>query len=141
MAIFVPGIPRPQGSKRHVGNGRMIEASKYVDEWRKHVSVTVAMEWNEDRFLDPTTPVKVHLNFRMPKVKKPKAYAHVVRPDIDKLARAVLDAITGLVFWDDSQVVQLLVTKCYDQEPGVVIRVSQSGNECPNGDGVYWCKP
>lgn len=139
--IFVDGIPRPQGSKRHVGGGRMIEASKYVDEWRKHVSVQVAMEWNDDRFLDKHTAVKVHLNFRMPRPKTVDALHHVVRPDIDKLARAVLDAITGLVIYDDSQVVQLLVTKCYDQRPGVVIRVSQSYNECPNGDGVYWCKP
>jgi Holliday junction resolvase RusA-like endonuclease len=52
----------------------------------------------------------------------------VSRPDIDKLARAVLDAMTGPIIYDDAQVVRLLVTKCYDLNPGVVIDVSQSGN-------------
>jgi len=27
--LFVPGAPAPQGSKRHVGNGVMVEASKH----------------------------------------------------------------------------------------------------------------
>ena len=37
--IFIPviGIPAPQGSKRHVGNGIMIENSKRVKPWRQDV--------------------------------------------------------------------------------------------------------
>lgn len=34
---FVPGIPRPQGSKTRNANGSMREASKYVKEWRTSV--------------------------------------------------------------------------------------------------------
>ena len=38
IEFWVEGIPRPQGSKRHVGNGRMVEASKHTAGWRKAVS-------------------------------------------------------------------------------------------------------
>ena len=32
--------PAPQGSKRHVGGGRLIEASKRVKPWRQAVAAT-----------------------------------------------------------------------------------------------------
>jgi len=34
----VPGIPAPQGSKRHVGGGRMVESSRSLPEWRASVA-------------------------------------------------------------------------------------------------------
>ncbi|QDH92357.1 RusA-like resolvase [Gordonia phage Spooky] len=39
--IWIPGIPAPQGSKRHVGNGILIESSKRVGPWRAVVALTV----------------------------------------------------------------------------------------------------
>ena len=42
-----------------------------------------------------------------------------VTPDLDKLVRSVLDALTGVCFEDDRQVVGLLVTKRYAGETPV----------------------
>ena len=36
FAVF--GLPAPQGSKRHVGEGRMVESSKRVKPWRRQVA-------------------------------------------------------------------------------------------------------
>ena len=47
-----------------------------------------------------------------------------VRPDIDKLARAVLDALTGIVWVDDDQVVELVCRKRWWVEGGVRIQVA-----------------
>src|SRR5258707_1026874 len=45
---------------------------------------------------------------------KPSApRAPVTKPDIDKLARSTLDSLTGLVFDDDSRIVQLVLRKEY----------------------------
>ena len=41
------------------------------------------------------------------------------RPDVDKLTRAVLDALTGIVYVDDCQVVSLLAQKEWGTSPGV----------------------
>lgn len=53
---FVPGIPRPQGSKTRNGNGSMREASKYVKAWRTDVAATALyrrMEMRIDQFDGP----------------------------------------------------------------------------------------
>lgn len=49
-----------------------------------------------------------------------------VHPDIDKLTRAVLDALTGICFEDDRQVVGLVVAKrySYDIPPGMACSVT-----------------
>jgi len=49
-----------------------------------------------------------------------------VTPDIDKLARALLDALTGVVFVDDRQVSTLVVHKRYaarEEAAGVTVGV------------------
>jgi Holliday junction resolvase RusA-like endonuclease len=43
------------------------------------------------------------------------------RPDVDKLARAVLDALTGVLYRDDGQVVTLDVTKRYGEQDGMTV--------------------
>lgn len=124
-SFFVPGMPAPQGSKRHVGKGRMVEDSKRVPAWRKQVSRVA-------RVFGPrlgTAPVAVTLEFVMPRPKawgKMRADPMVQRPDVDKLARAVLDGLTGFCFDDDSQVISLVATKrraAFAEMPGVRITV------------------
>lgn len=59
-------------------------------------------------------PVSVRLDFVMPRPKSaPRRFTPpaVKRPDIDKLSRAVLDALTGICWHDDSQVIALTATK------------------------------
>lgn len=108
--VFVPGRPAPQGSKRHLGNGIMVEASKAVKPWR--VDVAWAVRAHFPTPLDG--PVRLELEFVMPRPKsapKRSTPPAVKRPDLDKLARAVLDAITGVVVSDDSQIVELVASK------------------------------
>ena len=134
--IFVEGLPIPQGSKRHVGNGRMIESSAKLRPWRATVSkAVVAANWPDHPIL--TEAVRVVLTFVMPRPKyhyrtgqhsddlKPNAPTHhTVPPDVDKLARAVLDALTDAGAWrDDAQVASLEAYKEYGSKPGVLIRV------------------
>lgn len=127
ISYFVPGSPAPQGSKRHVGNGRMIESSKAVGPWRERVALASHAEMKGGAML--TGAVRVSLDFALPRPKstpKTKTPPAVKRPDLDKLARAVLDAITGTILADDSQVVSLRCTKhisAIDETPGAFIEV------------------
>lgn len=45
------------------------------------------------------------------------------KPDWDNIGKAVCDALNGLVWKDDSQIVHATVEKYYDEEPRVVIGV------------------
>ena len=56
--------------------------------------------------------VSVCFHFLMPKSAK-RRDVHTVKPDIDKLLRAVLDALTGICYEDDSQVTNVTATKAY----------------------------
>jgi len=130
LSFDVYGLPAPQGSKRHVGNGVMIESSKRVKPWRAAVEVA-AREAIEGEWEPFTGPLALTLTFYLPRPKahygtgrnasvlKPDAPKWVsVRPDIDKLARSTLDALTTSGVWvDDSQVAHLTARKLYANTP------------------------
>jgi Holliday junction resolvase RusA-like endonuclease len=127
FSLFIPGRPRPQGSKLAYGSGtRMVESSPHVKPWRADIRHHVLAERPEGWPLDE--PVTLRLQFRFQRPKNhlsargglvPSApYYHVLRTgDVDKLARAALDALTSVLFADDAQVVCLVVTKAY-ADPG-----------------------
>lgn len=124
--FFVPGVPRPQGSKDHVGGGRMVESSKGLNEWRWRVGLA-ANQARAGRPLYPSAMV-VALDFVMPRPKYMANKAtppHTVPPDLDKLIRGVLDALTGTMLVDDALVVKFRDTgKRYAapaEPPGVSI--------------------
>jgi crossover junction endodeoxyribonuclease RusA len=146
VVIRVSGRPAPQGSKRHVGNGRMVEMSKAVGPWREAVRAETQLEmWTQGRGGSPLEgPVSVRLRFWLARpvshygtgrnraVVKPSAPRRPAgRPDVDKLARAVLDGLTmGGAFADDSQVVDLQASKWYVADgdaAGCVITVEVPG--------------
>lgn len=49
----------------------------------------------------------------------------VKRPDLDNVAKAVLDALNGLAYQDDSQIVSLTVSKFYDLQPRVELTIQE----------------
>jgi Holliday junction resolvase RusA-like endonuclease len=80
-------------------------------------------------------PWRVSMSFRM---QRPAGhygqhgvaprYVHACpsrRPDLDKLVRAVMDALTMRVWRDDGQVVAISASKRYSDQPGCTIVVSR----------------
>lgn len=103
----------PQGSKRHVGNGRMIEqAGANLTAYRQHVA-TIARTKLRNPQTGPVT-IRCVFEFARPKTHylrdqvrdtAPEHCYPAKRGDIDKLLRSTLDALTGVWFVDDAQVV------------------------------------
>ena len=141
LTVRVDGTPRPQGSKRHVGHGVLIEMSKDLAPWRQAISWHTRAALNGGGTFLPAGPVWVNMQFFL---ARPKGHYGVGRnlgyvkasappypagrPDVDKLARAAMDGLTiGGAFTDDSQVVELLTVKRWADPatpPGVWITVS-----------------
>lgn len=48
-----------------------------------------------------------------------------VKPDLDNVAKAVLDALNGIAYDDDSAVVQLIICKSYAYPPCVVVALEE----------------
>lgn len=130
LDFFVPGRPAPQGSKRHVGNGILVESSKALAPWRTTVAWHAAQVYRAAP-LDGALTVQVEFVMPRPKSlpKRQPTPPHTKKPDTDKLIRGVLDALTGVVWRDDSQINDLHPTKRYaelDEQPGARIRVMPS---------------
>lgn len=51
----------------------------------------------------------------------------VKKPDCDNIAKAVLDGLNGVAFLDDSQAVQLFITKAYALQPRVEVIIEETG--------------
>lgn len=110
--VFVPGTPRPQGSHRAFvvkGFARVVEDNKKTNPWRADIHAATRAVTGPV-IVYPTEPVALVLVFVMPRrAAEPKRVtpAHVRKPDVDKLARAVLDALAGLIYTQDQQVTDL----------------------------------
>lgn len=145
IVFYAEGVPAPQGSKTHVGGGRLIESSRQVGPWRDTVR-RAAIEAMAGR--PPIEgPVYLVQVFALPRpkshygtgrnarrVKRGAPALPSTRPDLDKLVRAVGDALTGVCYRDDAQVVNLCAAKYYVAPsgtlsvPGVQIRVHGEGH-------------
>lgn len=142
MSFFVPGQPRPQGSKRWLPNGAMKEAGeKNLRPWRSAVTYEAQAEMRKVGLSKIEGPVFVIVDFHFsrPKshfgtgrnagvLKTAAPFFYRSQPDIDKLERAVLDAMTDAGVWsDDAQVATLHATKVYADLPGARIEVGRVG--------------
>jgi Holliday junction resolvase RusA-like endonuclease len=143
MKFFVQGIPVPKGSAKAfviktkaTGKLRAIVTQDNREKqkpWASMIGVT-AQQLNQPMI---DGPVSLSLAFILPRPKNHfgtgknaavlKASAprwHVSKPDLDKLTRCVKDALTGVIWHDDSQVAQLgNVSKTYGDVPGVLIGI------------------
>ena len=139
VAFDVAGLPVPQGNLRAgliAGRARIINSGpKFgpLHAWRGAIATEARAATHELL----AGPVEVRVTFRLPRPAGhsgkrgllASAPAFPVRkPDADKLGRALLDALTGVVFLDDAQVVDLVVRKRYadiGQQPGAAVEVSE----------------
>ena len=135
--ITVHGTPAPQGSKRHVGHGIMVESSRRLPAWRTLVTDAA---WAA-RAGAPTISGPVRLTatfgFRRPRSHfRTGRFAELLRADappfptgrnigdLSKLIRAVEDALTDAGVWhDDDLVVAIVADKDWWPQPGATIRV------------------
>lgn len=128
VAFTVPGSPAPQGSKRHVGRGILVESSKAVGPWRERVALAAHNAMNGQALLPG--PITLTLAFVLPRPKsapKRSTPPAIKRPDIDKLARSCFDALSGVIYRDDAQVNDCHATKRLaeiGETPGVTITLT-----------------
>lgn len=130
LTFFVAGTPAPQGSKRHVGNGVLIESSKAVKPWRDSVHHAARAAAAAARWGGVDGPAEVSLVFvlRRPLTIPKRRTQPDRKPDGDKLERATLDGLTTAgILADDARIVTLHWAKRYalpGAETGCLITVA-----------------
>jgi Holliday junction resolvase RusA-like endonuclease len=145
VSFTVHGVAQPAGSKRGFYNknsGRVIitdDATK-SRPWKALVSDAAIQAMatqepdSEGKLLDG--PLLLELTFWMPrpkghygsgknagKIRGSAPRFPTVKPDLLKLARAVEDALTGIVYRDDAQIATEVLQKAYGEPARVEVRV------------------
>lgn len=142
-AFTVQGVPIPEGSKTPVirrrangqqfvflMDGRDAKAQKAFKRWRADITTIATRAWAGRPPIEAQHAVAITLSFRiLPPATIPKGrWAPSVAPDLDKLVRAVGDSLTGVVYVDDGQIVDIHTRKRYvrdGEKPGVDILVGE----------------
>jgi len=139
ITFEVRGTPMPKGSTTRMPHGATIpagtaESRRRMEQWRMDIR-HAARDAMGDRPM-MTVPVRLMCEIALPVPKSmPKRYQgwkpHTTKPDIDKLLRMLSDALTGIVWADDSQVCVSAINKVYawDGITGASIQVEPISDE------------
>jgi Holliday junction resolvase RusA-like endonuclease len=145
IAFMVLGEPTPEGSTRAFYIKKLERTvtthqnKRGLQAWRNRVATEAqraleGREWTSDG----VSAYSITVDFVMSRpnsVPEHRRIRPTVKPDIDKLIRAVADALTGILFLDDCQVTSMVVNKGYNdaRRTGAYIVVSRYGNQstCP----------
>jgi Holliday junction resolvase RusA-like endonuclease len=133
ITFRVYGIPKTQGSMRAViqkGTGRAIafhSSDAELRSWRTLIVDAARTAFRGRGLLDGAVQLRATFWLPVPASrptflrtdKQRTQWTHPWRkPDLDKLLRAVLDSLTGVLIKDDAQLVRIVVDKRYGPEPG-----------------------
>jgi Holliday junction resolvase RusA-like endonuclease len=113
MIFEVFGNPVAQSRPRFFRRGSIVgtyEPSK-SKKWKRDIRLQVLSQ--RPKFLEGAIELKLNFYFSRPKTLPKKVTHHVKKPDLDNLIKAVKDALKGLCYRDDSQIIQIIATKEY----------------------------
>ena len=135
VTFVVKGVAQPKGNLRTRGyvdkageiHTRAYEAGKGARPWMQIVN-RAAQDYAGGVYFGKHVAVRIAIAFFLPRPDLPKRFRRPVKkPDIDKLTRAVLDGLKGVVYHDDGQVVDLIVRKAFAMtEPHVRVVVDHA---------------
>lgn len=150
LTFTVRGLPVAQGSARAfvVGNRAIIATQANnprspLGAWRTAIATEARAAMGFEPLFDG--PVYVDVFFGMPRprshylpansrrpiplLRSEAPLAHSGKPDLDKLSRAMFDALTNVVWRDDGQVAELRARKGYMDRPGATVRIERWSQE------------
>jgi Holliday junction resolvase RusA-like endonuclease len=143
ISFFIAGLPAPGGSKRFVGHSKKTGRAILIDaagqrnkDWKANVG------WNAQKAMEgrelETGPLSVTMTFFMPRpkyhfrangtIKESAPKYPTTKPDTLKLTRSTEDAMTGIVWHDDAQTVDLILRKRFQatgQSLGCLVEISR----------------
>jgi Holliday junction resolvase RusA-like endonuclease len=103
--LFVNGIPKAQPRPRLASNGKVFNP-RSADAWKEEVKAAFVSCRRETI----STPVYLKVIFYLPTPKRKNKndienMKHNVKPDLDNLLKALMDAMTNVRIWEDDALV------------------------------------
>jgi Holliday junction resolvase RusA-like endonuclease len=124
------GDPIPQARPRFARKGSFVSCYDSQYKLKEGYRWQLKPQFKDDPM---TIPIALDLIFYMPIPKSSSGIkkrqmangmiAHTKKPDLDNLQKFVCDCLNGLVFEDDSQIVEIRAKKIYANNPRTLVRV------------------
>jgi Holliday junction resolvase RusA-like endonuclease len=134
VKFTVLGEPKGKGRPRMTARGRTYTPKDTV-QYENLVRIEYRRQCGDFKFQDGTPlDARITAYFSIPqsvsKKKRQMMMEHKVRPtkkpDVDNVAKVVLDSINGVAYHDDAQVVDCQVRKFYSDNPRIVVTLQES---------------
>ncbi|MGN8831161.1 RusA family crossover junction endodeoxyribonuclease [Selenomonas montiformis] len=134
IQFFVPGQPKGKGRPRFDPRSKRAYTPQKSAEYERYISMCCRRKGGPARMSGPLG-VEIDARFAIPKQTTKKMRAQMdagavqpcKRPDIDNVVKSVLDALNGVAYEDDKQVVRMIARKRYSECPGVMVTVYEIG--------------
>jgi Holliday junction resolvase RusA-like endonuclease len=138
LKVVVAGKPVPKARPRFSRTGHAYTPAK-TRAAEKAIALAAGQAMVYDGVEITDQPVRLSVVAVMPvpkswsRAKKAEALAGWVtptgRPDIDNVAKLVSDALNGVAYHDDSQIIEAIAQKAYGVEPRTIIAISTPAQE------------
>lgn len=125
--ITIDGLPVPW--KAHAGYGKRSFNPRFKE--KEYYQWQIKSQWNQN--IPLAGPIFLKVVYHMPiplgtsKVRRlqmlNQKMFHIKRPDLDNCNKFLEDCLKGIVFEDDSQVVQIHARKIYSEHPRTVVEI------------------
>lgn len=131
IRIVCYGIPATQGSQRALISASTGKAITLPDNKAKLASWRSAVAWEAARIMQGRSlldgPLELRATFHLPRpVSAPKRRRHPDRkPDLDKLKRAIGDALKGVIYTDDARICRAVTEKVYGEPARAEIEIEE----------------
>jgi Holliday junction resolvase RusA-like endonuclease len=132
IRFTVYGTPVPQGSMRAFlpkGHTRPIITADNpkTKPWRQEIA-NVALLYARHRTIKEG-PIWMYVDFffERPKSLKKTVARKITKPDLSKLVRALEDALTGIIYKDDAQIVSCMASKHFGSPARCEVQITSTG--------------
>ena len=127
LEIYIPGKSVPQGRPRFARRGNFVQtydAKQSVDykSWVKHCALEV-MHKTGTQLISRDVPLHMVLNvvIAKPSSVPKRRLCPVVKPDLDNIQKTIQDALEGIAYQADQQIVSISSVKRYGQADSVTV--------------------
>lgn len=138
VQFFVPGKPTGKQRPKFNKKTKNTYTPKETRDYETLVKTCYKQKYGNKEPIPAKTPVEVEIYayFKIPKSMPKKQVKLIennelfptVKPDADNISKIILDALNGLAYYDDNQVVTLRIDKCYakdESQVGVYVKIDE----------------
>lgn len=123
FTVFGNPVPKARARTVRLKNGMTTTFTpKKTENWEDMIRLQI-LEHKPDKLIDQAIAIKAIFVLQRPKSIPKKRHYPETKPDLDNLLKSLTDAMEGIIYTNDSRIVQKDVAKIYGDPPRVEVEV------------------